>query len=86
MYIDHENKMENYFKALDKCCEYIDNMLQRHVYRGIIRMDNVNGSSCIAEACVNYLRNKYCNRVFSRVDIDYMADSDGCYIIVTTKW
>lgn len=86
MYINHENNLANYEKVFKDCCEYVNDMLRMHIYRGIIRMDNRNGSSCIAEACVRRLCNQYCNKPFSKVDIDYMADSDGCYIIVTTKW
>lgn len=86
MYIENANEMKN-FETVFTCCDmYVDDMLTRHQYRGIIRMDNRNGSWCVAEACVRRLKNKYARTIFSKVDIDYMADGDGCYIIITTKW
>ena len=86
MYIEHTNEM-NLFEKVYACCEeYVEDMLARRQYRGIIRMDNYNGSCCVAEACVRRLKNKYARNIFSKVDIDYMSDSDGCYIIITTKW
>ena len=86
MYIEHTNDM-NRFERVYACCEeYVEDMLARRQHRGIIRMDNRNGSCCVAEACVRRLKNKYARNIFSKVDIDYMSDHDGCYIIITTKW
>ena len=85
MYINHENNIDNYEKTYEKCCEYVDNMLRLHFCHGIIRMDNRGGSRCIAEACVRRLCNQYCNKLFSKLAIDYMADEDGCYIIITQR-
>lgn len=86
MYIEHTNDMNRFEKVYACCEEYVEDMLARHQCRGIIRMDNHNGSCCVAEACVRRLKNKYERTIFSRVDIDYMSDFDGCYIIITTKW
>lgn len=86
MYIEHTNEMDRFEKVYAYCEEYVEDMLLRNQYRGIIRMDNRNGSGCVAEACVIRLKNKYARTVFSKFDIDYMADGDGCYIIITTKW
>lgn len=85
MYIEDTNKMDQFEKVYAYCEEYVEDMLARHQYRGIIRMDNHNGSCCVAEACVRRLKNKYARTIFSRVDIDYMSDSDGCYIIITNR-
>ena len=86
MYIEHTNEMDRFEKVYAYCEEYVEYMLAHHQYRGIIRMDNHNGSWCVAEACVRRLKDKYARTIFSRVDIDYMSDHDGCYIIITTKW
>ena len=86
MYIEHTNEMDRFEKVYEHCEEYVEGMLSRRKYRGIIRMDKRNGSWCAAEACVRRLENKYARNIFSKVDIDYMSDSDGCYIIITTKW
>lgn len=86
MYIEHTNEMDRFEKVYACCEEYVEDMRSRQRYRGIIRMDNRNGSCCVAEACVRRLKNKYARTIFSKVDIDYMADFDGCYIIITMKW
>lgn len=86
MYIEHTNEMDRFERVYAHCEEYVEDMLARHQYRGIIRMDNHNGSCCVAEACARRLKDKYARTIFSRVDIDYMSDSDGCYIIITMRW
>lgn len=86
MYIEHTNEMDRFEKVYACCEKYVEDMLLRRQYRGIIRMDNRNGSCCVAEACVRRLKNKYARTIFSKVDIDYMSDFDGCYIIITIKW
>lgn len=86
MYIEHTNEMDRFEKVYACCEKYVEDMLLRQQYRGIIRMDNRNGSCCVAEACVRRLKNKYVRTIFSKVDIDYMSDFDGCYIIITMRW
>lgn len=85
MYIEDTNKMENFEYVYAKCSEYVGDMIRLHFYRGIIRMDNRNGSCCVAEACVRRLKNAFERTIFSKVHIDYMSDSDGCYIIITNR-
>ena len=85
MYIEHTNDMNRFERVYAYCDEYVEDMLARRQYRGIIRMDNRNGSCCVAEACVRRLKNAFERTLFSKVHIDYMSDSDGCYIIITNR-
>ena len=88
MFVAALNDVKYFESTFSKVEEYVKNMLERHQYRGVIYMNNEDGTNCVAEACVERLRSRYTNGWYNKMkmDIDYLADKDGCYIIITNRW